>query len=65
RTELMSDVWDENWFGSTKTLDVHLSALRRKLTALALELGTPAPEIVTLRGRGYRLEGSTTDPATR
>ncbi|MDQ2748220.1 MAG: response regulator transcription factor, partial [Actinomycetota bacterium] len=42
RTELMSDVWDENWFGSTKTLDVHLSALRRKLTALALELGTPA-----------------------
>ena len=65
RTDLMNDVWDENWFGSTKTLDVHLSALRRKLTDTAREQGTPAPEIVTLRGRGYRLEGSTTDPAAR
>ena len=27
----MSDVWDEHWFGSTKTLDVHVAALRRKL----------------------------------
>ena len=27
----MSDVWDENWFGSTKTLDVHIAWLRRKL----------------------------------
>ncbi|MCW2595663.1 MAG: two component transcriptional regulator, winged helix family, partial [Jatrophihabitans sp.] len=25
RTDLMSDVWDENWFGSTKTLDVHVA----------------------------------------
>jgi DNA-binding response OmpR family regulator len=65
RTDLMSDVWDENWFGSTKTLDVHLSALRRKLADTAREYGTPAPEIVTLRGRGYRLEGSSTDPAAR
>ena len=31
RETLMSDVWDENWFGSTKTLDVHVSGLRRKL----------------------------------
>jgi DNA-binding response OmpR family regulator len=55
RTSLMSDVWDENWFGSTKTLDVHLSALRRKL-AVASRDGVQAPEIVTLRARGYRLE---------
>src|SRR5665213_3600629 len=31
RETLMSEVWDENWFGSTKTLDVHIAALRRKL----------------------------------
>ena len=31
RETLMADVWDENWFGSTKTLDVHVAALRRKL----------------------------------
>jgi DNA-binding response OmpR family regulator len=63
RTDLMADVWDENWFGSTKTLDVHLSALRRKLTEAARECGTPVPLIVTLRGRGYRLDASTTGPA--
>ncbi len=27
----MTRVWDENWFGSTKTLDVHIGWLRRKL----------------------------------
>ena len=27
----MARVWDENWFGSTKTLDVHVGWLRRKL----------------------------------
>jgi len=44
-------VWDEHWFGSTKTLDTHISALRRKLD------GTGAPSrITTLRGVGYRLE---------
>ena len=31
RETLMSEVWDENWFGSTKTLDVHIAGLRRKL----------------------------------
>ena len=31
RESLMSDVWDMNWFGSTKTLDVHIAWLRRKL----------------------------------
>jgi len=56
REALMADVWDENWFGSTKTLDVHVSALRRKLAAAARECSGRAPEIVTLRGRGYRLE---------
>ena len=57
REVLMAEVWDEHWFGSTKTLDVHVSALRRKLAAAAQECGARAPDIVTLRGRGYRLEG--------
>jgi DNA-binding response OmpR family regulator len=56
REQLMSDVWDENWFGSTKTLDVHIAALRRKLGAAAAADGTPPPVIATLRGHGYRLE---------
>jgi len=55
RDTLMADVWDENWFGPTKTLDVHVAALRRKL-ASAGEGGHRVPEIVTLRGHGFRLQ---------
>lgn len=65
RTNLMSDVWDEHWFGSTKTLDVHLSALRRRLADAARTFGVAAPEIVTLRGRGFRLEDPFRGPAAR
>jgi DNA-binding response OmpR family regulator len=53
RETLMADVWDENWFGSTKTLDVHIAAVRRKLAAAA---GQRTPQIVTLRGVGFRLD---------
>ncbi len=56
RETLMSDVWDENWFGSTKTLDVHVAGLRRKLADAAADAGAEAPVITTLRGHGYRLE---------
>ena len=49
----MAEVWDEHWFGSTKTLDVHVAALRRKL--VTLEPHGAVPKIVTLRGRGFRL----------
>lgn len=52
RERLMAEVWDENWCGPTKTLDVHVSALRRKLT----DLGEPYERITTLRGHGYRYE---------
>ncbi|CAM5272293.1 DNA-binding response regulator OS=Streptomyces alboniger OX=132473 GN=CP975_14005 PE=4 SV=1 [Streptomyces alboniger] len=58
REALMAEVWDENWFGSTKTLDVTMAGLRRRLTEAAAAGGRPArlPEITTLRGHGYRLE---------
>ena len=56
RGTLMSDVWDRNWFGSTKTLDVTMATLRRKLTEAATAAGVPVPTITTLRGHGYRLE---------
>ena len=52
RDRLMADVWDENWSGSTKTLDMHVLALRRKLAAA----GLPGDPIHTLRGYGYRYD---------
>jgi len=46
REQIIKDVWDENWWGSTKTLDVHIASLRKKL----------APETIeTVRGVGFRL----------
>jgi DNA-binding response OmpR family regulator len=50
REELMADVWDVNWFGSTKTLDVHIRALRKKLGDSA----TQSSYIHTVRGVGFR-----------
>jgi DNA-binding response OmpR family regulator len=56
RETLMSDVWDAHWFGSTKTLDVHVAALRRRVAETAAAAGAEVPRIVTIRGHGYRLE---------
>ncbi len=65
RETLMADVWDQNWFGSTKTLDVHVAALRRKLAAAAERARSAAvPAIVTLRGHGYRLESPLGGPGS-
>jgi two-component system response regulator RegX3 len=50
REDLMSRVWDVNWFGSTKTLDVHIGWLRRKLGD---DPGRPT-YIETVRGVGFR-----------
>ena len=61
RETLMADVWDEHWYGSTKTLDVHIGILRRKLAEAATRYSaTPetTPTITTLRGYGYRLDSS-------
>jgi two-component system response regulator RegX3 len=51
RQRVMAQVWNTEWFGSTKTLDVHVAALRRKL-------GDPA-WIETVRGIGFRLHPPT------
>lgn len=61
RETLMNDVWDQHWFGSTKTIDVHIGILRSKLAAAAAQHGadpSAAPHITTLRGHGYRLDSS-------
>jgi DNA-binding response OmpR family regulator len=47
REDIIAGVWDEHWWGPTKTLDVHIASLRRKL-------GVPG-WVTTLRGVGYRL----------
>lgn len=48
RDQIMTRVWDEHWWGSTKTLDVHIAALRKKLGR--------ADWISNIRGVGFRLE---------
>jgi DNA-binding response OmpR family regulator len=48
REHIIEHVWDQHWWGPTKTLDVHIAALRRKL-------GDPA-WIATVRGVGYRFD---------
>jgi DNA-binding response OmpR family regulator len=47
RQELLEEVWDPHWYGPTKTLDVHVASLRKKL-------GDPH-WIETVRGVGFRL----------
>ncbi len=50
REDLIARVWDENWFGSTKTLDVHVGWLRGKLGDDASD-----PRLLhTVRGVGFR-----------
>jgi DNA-binding response OmpR family regulator len=47
REDILRAVWNENWWGSTRTLDVHVAGLRRKLGR---------PELIeTVRGVGFRL----------
>lgn len=53
REQAIEEVWDTNWFGSTKTLDVHISGLRKKLG------DDPASPVYihTARGVGFRFAG--------
>ena len=53
RERAIDEVWDVNWFGSTKTLDVHVSGLRRKLGD-----DSSSPRFIhTVRGVGFRFAG--------
>jgi two-component system response regulator RegX3 len=50
REAIMDDVWDPHWFGPTKTLDVHISWLRKKI-----EDDPSEPQLITtIRGVGFR-----------
>jgi len=50
REQIMDEVWDPHWFGPTKTLDVHISWLRKKI-----EDDAAHPRyITTIRGVGFR-----------
>jgi two-component system, OmpR family, response regulator RegX3 len=50
REQLIDEVWDVNWFGSTKTLDVHVSGLRKKLG----DDSADPRYLHTVRGVGFR-----------
>jgi two-component system response regulator RegX3 len=53
REEIMDEVWDTNWFGPTKTLDVHIAWLRKKI-----EDDPSNPRyITTVRRVGFRFAG--------
>jgi len=53
RGQLIDRVWGADYFGDTKTLDVHIKRIRSKIEAIPSE-----PEmLVTVRGLGYRFEG--------
>ncbi|MBD3934510.1 response regulator transcription factor [Streptomyces chumphonensis] len=52
RDQLMREVWDTTWWSSTKTLDMHISWLRKKLGD---DAGNPR-FITTVRGVGFRFE---------
>jgi two-component system response regulator RegX3 len=59
RERLLEEVWDTNWFGSTKTLDVHVSGLRKKLA----DDPTEPRYIHTVRGVGFRFASADELPA--
>jgi len=53
RGALMKEIWNTDYLGDTRTLDVHMRWLREKI-----EPDPNAPTLlVTVRGEGYRLEG--------
>ena len=47
RQDILESVWDTHWYGPTKTLDVHIASLRKKLGHQVV--------IETVRGVGFRL----------
>lgn len=51
RQQILRDIWNTEWAGSTKSLDMHVSSLRRKL-------GDAGNLVSTVRGHGYRFDGA-------
>lgn len=49
RDRLLSEIWGVDYFGETRTVDMHIKTLRKKL-------GTAAENIKTVIGVGYKLE---------
>ena len=49
RQDILHDVWDTNWYGTSKTLDAHIAAIRKKLGS--------ANWIESVRGVGFRFGG--------
>jgi DNA-binding response OmpR family regulator len=50
RGDILHDVWDEHWYGPTKTVDAHIASIRKKLG--------DSSTITAVRGVGFRLEPS-------
>jgi DNA-binding response OmpR family regulator len=48
RTDILHNVWDEHWYGPTKTVDAHVASIRKKLGVHEW--------ITAVRGVGFRLE---------
>jgi two-component system response regulator RegX3 len=59
RDVLIDRIWGPNYYGDTKTLDVHVKRLRAKVE----EDPSSPTRIVTVRGVGYRFEKPRTTPA--
>jgi len=59
REAIMDEVWDAHWFGSTKTLDVHIAWLRKKLE----DDPSHPTYITTVRGVGFRFAADETSSA--
>ena len=53
REQLLEQVWGYDYFGDSRTVDVHVQTLRQKL-------GSCGSQIHTVRGVGYRMEGDRT-----
>ena len=53
REQLLDKVWDYDYPGNTRTVDVHVRWLRKKIE---VDPGKPR-RLITIRGIGYKLEG--------
>ena len=53
REQLLREVWGYDFYGDSRTVDVHVSWLRQKIEDGARQAGAPAHR----RGVGYRFEG--------